>query len=382
MNTVLVNASRAEIGAYKESQMGLEMIGMIGTRPASEIHPASGPILDPNYVRDFARAHEDGGFDRILIGYYSAEPDGFLIAQHAAASTERLGLLLAHRPGFVAPTLAARKLATLDVLSGGRLALHVISGGDDADQRKDGDWLGHDDRYRRTDEYIDILKRVWTSDSPIDHEGEFYRFKGAFAEIRPLQRPYVPIYFGGASDAAVEVGAKQADVYMLWGEPLAEVRERMANVRVAAARNGRSPRFSLSVRPILAPTEAQAWERARTILATINRLRGSAAPTAATAVGSQRLLDAARRGELHDRCLWTPIAAATGARGNTTALVGTPEQVAEALLDYYDAGVTTILIRGFDPLPDAIEYGRELLPLVHAEVARRDRQPVGSEQRA
>jgi alkanesulfonate monooxygenase len=362
--------------------MGLEMIGMIGTRPASEIHPASGPILDPNYVRDFARAHEDGGFDRILIGYYSAEPDGFLIAQHAAASTERLGLLLAHRPGFVAPTLAARKLATLDVLSGGRLALHVISGGDDADQRKDGDWLGHDDRYRRTDEYIDILKRVWTSDGPIDHEGEFYRFKGAFAEIHPLQRPYVPIYFGGASDAAVEVGAKQADVYMLWGEPLADVRQRMADVRVAAARYGRSPRFSLSVRPILAPTEAQAWERAQTILATINRLRGSAAPTAATAIGSQRLLDAARRGELHDRCLWTPIAAATGARGNTTALVGTPEQVAEALLDYYDAGVTTILIRGFDPLPDAIEYGRELLPLVHAEVARRDRRPVGSEQRA
>jgi alkanesulfonate monooxygenase len=362
--------------------MGLEMIGMIGTRPTSEIHPASGPILDPNYVRDFARAHEDGGFDRILIGYYSAEPDGFLIAQHAAASTERLGLLLAHRPGFVAPTLAARKLATLDVLSGGRLALHVISGGDDADQRKDGDWLGHDDRYRRTDEYIDILKRVWTSDGPIDHEGEFYRFKGAFAEIRPLQRPSIPIYFGGASDAAVEVGAKQADVYMLWGEPLADVRQRMTNVRAAAARYGRSPRFSLSVRPILAPTEDQAWERARTILATINRLRGTAAPTAPMAVGSQRLLDAARRGELHDRCLWTSIAAATGARGNTTALVGTPEQVAEALLDYFDAGVTTILIRGFDPLPDAIEYGRELLPLVHAEVARRNRQRVVSEQRA
>lgn len=362
--------------------MSLEMIGMIGTRPASEIHPASGPSLDPNYVRDFARAHEDGGFDRILIGYYSAQPDGFLIAQHAAASTERLGLLLAHRPGFVAPTLAARKLATLDVLSRGRLALHVISGGDEADQRKDGDWLGHDDRYRRTDEYLDILKRVWTSDGPIDHDGEFYRFRGAFAEIRPLQQPYVPIFFGGASEAAVEVGAKQADVYMLWGEPLADVRQRMANVRAAAARYGRSPRFSISVRPILAPTEAQAWERAQTILATINRLRGAAAPPAATAVGSQRLLDAAARGELHDRCLWTPIAAATGARGNTTALVGTPEQVAAALLDYYDAGVTTILIRGFDPLPDAIEYGRELLPLVHAEVARRDRQPVGSEQRA
>src|SRR5205823_14396276 len=90
------------------------------------------------------------------------------------------------------------------------------------------------------------------------------------------------------------------------------------------------------------------------------------------AVGSQRLLAFAAQGEVHDKRLWTPIAAATGAAGNTTALVGTPEQVAESLLDYYDAGVTTLLIRGFDPLHDAIEYGRELIPLVRREVARRD----------
>src|SRR5919201_5697941 len=137
--------------------MPIEFIGMISHRRASEIHPPSGPVFDRDYIRDFARAHERGGFDRILIGYFSSAPDGFLVAAHAAASTERLGLLLAHRPGFVAPTLAARKLATLDQLSGGRLALHVISGGDDADQRKDGDYLSHDDRYRRTDEYLDIL---------------------------------------------------------------------------------------------------------------------------------------------------------------------------------------------------------------------------------
>ena len=111
--------------------MAVELIGMIHHRLASEIHAPSGPAFDREYIRDIARAHEDGGFDRVLVGYFSTAPDGFLVAALAAASTERLGLLLAHRPGFVAPTLAARKLATLDQLSGGRLALHVISGGDD-----------------------------------------------------------------------------------------------------------------------------------------------------------------------------------------------------------------------------------------------------------
>ncbi len=353
--------------------MPIEFIGMIHHRLASEILAPSGPVFDGAFIREIARAHEDGGFDRVLIGYFTSAPDGFLVAAHAAASTERLGLLLAHRPGFVAPTLAARKLATLDHLSSGRLALHVISGGDDADQRKDGDYLGHDERYRRTDEYLDILRRIWTADGPIDHQGEFYRFEGAHSDIRPVQRPHLPIYFGGASDAAVEVGAKHADVYMVWGEPLADVRQRIARVREAAARHGRAPRFSVSLRPILGPTEEAAWTQAREILARTLERRGEVRLPSSGAVGSQRLLDAAARSEVHDKRLWTPIAAATGARGNTTALVGTPEQVAEALLDYYEAGITTILIRGFDPLSDAIEYGRELVPLVRAEVVRLDR---------
>src|SRR4051794_3893475 len=197
--------------------MPVDFIGMISHRLASEIIPPRGPIFDPDYIRDFAQAHEQGGFDRILIGYYSNAPDGFLVAAHAAASTERLGLLLAHRPGFVAPTVAARKLATLDQLSRGRLALHVISGGSDIDQRRDGDYLDHDARYRRTDEYLDILKRVWTEDGPFSHEGEIYRFENASSDIRPYQQPQMPIFFGGSSDAAIGVGAKHADVYMLWG---------------------------------------------------------------------------------------------------------------------------------------------------------------------
>ena len=361
--------------------MPVEFIGMIGTRPASEMDgpPVSiiGGYVDPAFVREFARAHEAGGFDRVLIGYSSTGPDGFSVAAYTAAVTGRLGLLIAHRPGFVAPTLAARKAATLDHFTGGRIALHIITGGSDAEQQRDGDWLDHDARYRRTDEYLAIVRRVWTSDQPFDHEGEFYRVKGAVSEVKPFQQPYVPLYFGGASGPALRVGAKHCDVYALWGEPVAAVRERIAEVRAAAAPFGRNPRFSVSVRPILGATEEQAWERARMTLAKIQAghpispLGISARPQS---VGSQRLLQFAAQGEVHDQRLWTPIAAATGAAGNTTALVGTPEQVAESLLAYYDAGATTLLIRGFDPLPDAIAYGRDLIPLVRAEVARRERQ--------
>jgi alkanesulfonate monooxygenase len=363
--------------------MGVEFIGMIGTRPGSEMSGPSVSILsghvDPAFVRDFTLAHERAGFDRVLVGYSSSGPDAFGVAAYAASISERISFLIAHRPGFMAPTLAARTAATLDQFSGGRIALHIITGGSDAEQARDGDWLDHDSRYRRTDEYLEIVRRVWTSDEPFDHEGEFYHLQGARSDVKPLQSPYLPLYFGGASGPALAVGARHCDVYALWGEPLAAVKERIAEVRAVAATYGRTPRFSLSTRPILGQTEELAWERAHTILAGIKQAGGVGAlgvagPARPQAVGSMRLLKFAAEGEIHDKRLWTPIAAATGAAGNTTALVGTPEQVAESLLDYYDAGVTTLLIRGFDPLADASEYGRELIPLVRAEVARRERR--------
>src|SRR5713226_7910290 len=123
--------------------MSVEFIGMIGTQHYSEIHPPRGPAIDVDYVRRFAQAHEQADFDRILIGYFTNAADGFIVAQYAAFVTEKLGLMLAHRPGFVAPTVAARKLATLDHFSRGRLAVHIISGGDDTDQHRDGDYLPH-----------------------------------------------------------------------------------------------------------------------------------------------------------------------------------------------------------------------------------------------
>jgi alkanesulfonate monooxygenase len=357
--------------------MPIEFIGMIGVRPegadGAAVHVIGGEI-DPRWVCDFSQAHERAGFDKVLVGYTATAAEGFIVASYAASHTERLAYLIAHRPGFIAPTLAARKAATLDHFSGGRVALHIITGGSDADQARDGDWLDHDTRYRRTDEYLSLMRRVWTEERPFDHAGEFYRVVKAYSEIKPIQKPHIPLYFGGASEAAHLIGARHCDVYMLWGEPLAAIRARIAEVRAVAARVGRSPRFSVSLRPIIAPTESQAWDKARGILATVLAKQGDRTLPLPEAVGARRLVDFAREAEVHDKRLWTPIAAAVGGAGNTTALVGTPEQVAESLLDYYDLGVTTLLIRGFDPLNDAVEYGRELIPLVRREVARRDRK--------
>lgn len=361
--------------------MSIEFIGMIQSQRVSETHAASGPVVDPDYIEQFARAHEQAGFDRILVPHHSTGPAAQHVVAHAASRTERIHYLLAHRPGFVAPTLAARELATLDQLTGGRLAVHVISGGSDAEQRRDGDYLDHDERYARTDEYVGLLRRLWTSDRPFDHAGRYYRFQAGFSEVKPRQSPHIPVFFGGASDAALPVAGRHADVYALWGESLAQVAELTRRVRAEATAHGRTIRFSVSFRPILADTEGAAWDRARQILEDTRRLRvaqGFSRGGPQQSEGAKRLLAAADQGSRVDRRLWTDIARETGARSNSTALVGTPEQVAEALLDYFDLGVTTFLIRGFDPLDDAIDYGRELLPrtraLVAARLAQRERE--------
>ncbi|MFE9252540.1 LLM class flavin-dependent oxidoreductase [Streptomyces sp. NPDC007088] len=365
-----------------QAPASVEFVGMIATSDGSETRAAQGPVIDPGFTERFARAHEDAGFDRILIGYAAGHPDGLQVAAHVAARTERIGLLIAHRPGVIAPTLAARSFATLDQFTGGRVALHTITGGNDTEQRRDGDYLEKDERYERTDEYLSILRRAWASSERFSHEGRHYRFEDYGTQVLPFRDSGIPLYFGGSSPAAYRVGGKHADTFALWGEPLAETAEQIASVRAAAEAAGRAtpPGISVSFRPILAPTEELAWERAHRVLATIKsgagrpfldqhrRRHGDGGPQN---TGSQRLLAAAAKGDLHDRALWTPTATASGAGGNTTALVGTPETVAQALLDYVDIGVTTLLIRGYDPLDDAIDYGRHLIPLVRQELAHR-----------
>jgi alkanesulfonate monooxygenase len=351
--------------------MPVEMIGWIAPQVSSEIIAPTGPIFDADVIAHTATVHEKSDFDRVLIGYFSNAPDGFIIGAHAASVTERLGFLLAHRPGFVAPTLAARKLATLDQLSGGRLAVHLIAGGSDSDQAKDGDHVDHSGRYRRTEEYAQILHKTWTETSPFDFDGEFYQVKAAHSDIRCAAEPRIPLYGGGGSDAAVAALAPYLDTFMLWGEPLGDSQAFMQKVRDAG--RGNQLKFSVSTRPILGKTEGEAWDRARDILAQIERRMGGRKSGQPQNIGSQRLLDAAAEQEVYDSCLYMALATASGARGNSTALVGTPETVAKAMVAYYDIGASSLLIRGYDPLPDAVEYGEELIPRVRELVAERDK---------
>ncbi|HJN91900.1 MAG TPA: LLM class flavin-dependent oxidoreductase [Dehalococcoidia bacterium] len=373
--------------------MPVQILGMIGANPphgGANLHTIGGGI-DADYLAEFAQAHEDAGFDRALIGYSSASADSLLLGLQAAQTTTTLNFLIAHRPGFVSPSLAARKFATLDQFTRGRIAIHIISGGSDTEQHRDGDNLEHDDRYRRSAEYMQIMRKMWSEERPFDFEGDFYHLQGAYSDVRPYGDT-IPIYYGGQSDAAL-IAAPFCDLFATWGEPRTAVRQRMDEVLAAAAPN--RPAFSVSVRPIIAPTEDATWDKAHEILdgvkATMNQQRqtplgntplGTTTPRP-EAVGSQRLLDFAAEKDIHDERLYMPIAAAAGAAGNTSALVGTPEQVVDSLVRYYDLGISTILIRGFDPLADTHEYGRELIPLLREAVAEHDAgQPQGTESTA
>lgn len=356
----------------------LEIIGFVGNHNASEIIPRQGPVLDLDYVRALATVQEQGGFDRVLLAFHSDSPESLMVGQYVASVTSRLKLMIAHRPGFNVPTIAARQLATLDHISGGRASVHIITGGNDKELAQDGDHLSKDDRYARAAEYLDILRQSWTSDKPFDYKGAYYDIRGGFSQIKPLNPAGIPVFFGGSSPAAVAVAGRHADTYALWGETHAQVRETLAAVKAAAAPHGRKPRFSLSLRPILGRTEDEAWAKAERYLEEARALRARqqgvalinhADPAAPQNEGSRRLLAAAAQSDRHDTRLWTAMARLTGAAGNSTSLVGTPDQVAEAMLEYWHLGVETFLIRGYDPLADAAEYGRDLLPRLRALVA-------------
>jgi alkanesulfonate monooxygenase len=389
--------------------MPVEIIGMVGTRDASEIKGPlvdgpvvdwmDGPVIDPDYLVDIARAHDEGGFDRVLVGYGAVAPEGWAVAATVLHSTKQLKVLVAHRPGFVQPVVLARMAATLDHLTGGgRIAIHFITGGDEADQRREGDFVAHDDRYRRTGEVMAVARRIWAEDKPFDFEGEFFKYEGAFSSVKPVTPGGIPLYFAGASPPAIAVGAAEADVYAFWGEPRDAVAARMATINQAATAAGRSLRYSISLRPIIADTEDEAWEKAEWIAAetaarielakermaghqdTYTGLGGERNATfsvnrdtgGTTSVGRKRLIEMSADKDVHDERLWMKVANLTGAAGNSTALVGTAEQVAEAMLRYYDIGCTTLLLKGFDPLPDAIDFGKQLLPLVREGAALRD----------
>jgi alkanesulfonate monooxygenase len=369
--------------------MPIEFLGMGSTNDGSEINRRSNGSFDAEYTIALARAHEENGWDRVLTAYGAGSPDPAQAAAWIAMHTSTLQVLVAHRPNVSIPTFAAKTFATLDHMSNGRMLVHFITGGNDHEQQREGDFLGHDERYDRTLEYIQILQKVWTTHEAFDHNGKHYRFADFRSDIFPVQQPHPPVSFGGSSDAAYRVGAQVADIYCLWGEPLADIAEQIARVERECAAIGRPrPKIQVAFRPILGPTEEQAWQRAHDIVARIESRTGPRNPWIRGSrggpqnEGSRRLLDIAARGDRFDKALFTATARATGAMGNSNALVGTPETVADALMDYVKLGADILSARGYDTLQDAIDFGREVIPLVRAEVAKLDREREAAPMRS
>jgi alkanesulfonate monooxygenase len=360
--------------------MPVEFISAVNVNSSNELNRLGRPEVDHAFFNRYVNALEDGEFDYTLCAYASGFQDPFAIANQIVARSTRVAPIIALRPNTMYPTVAAKALATLDQFGNGRAVVHFISGGNDTEQAREGDYLPKERRYARTAEYIDILRKVWSSEEPFDHEGEFYRFEGFVSGVRPTNG-MIPVSVGGSSAEAYQVGGSRGDIFGLWGEPLADTRQQMDAVNDEAAKAGRDdgPRFWVTFRPIIGPTEELAWEKAERILGVLKGSRGTT-PLWRNAlggavpqnVGSQRLLEIASRGDVHDRALWTPVAAATNAAGASTALVGTPETVAAAILDYIDLGADLVSIRGYDNLDDLIDYGRYVLPLVRGELAHRE----------
>jgi alkanesulfonate monooxygenase len=361
----------------------VEFISAINVNPANEINRLGRFDIDVPFLRRYSRLLEDGGFDYTLVPYGSPGHDQFAVATALTQYTERIKPIVALRPNTHYPTVAAKALATLDQLSEGRAVVHFIAGGSDREQLREGDTLDKAARYEREEEYIRILRRVWSETEPFDHDGKYYQFKDFVSRVRPVNGT-IPVSVGGSSDEAYRVGGALGDIFGLWGEPLAETAQQISRFTEEARKAGRSdvPRTWVTFRPIIAPTEELAWEKAHR---TLDILKGNTAggkslwtqvknwngPDGPANVGSQRLLEIAAKKDLHDRALWTPTATATGAGGASTALVGSYETVAAAILDYIDLGADLISIRGYDNLNDAVDYGRYLIPLVRQELAHR-----------
>ncbi|MFT4056232.1 MAG: LLM class flavin-dependent oxidoreductase [Novosphingobium sp.] len=341
-----------------------EFFGILHWNDYSEARPKPFDVVEPEFIAACARAHEDAGFARVLIANSAHRPDSLPIATWAAAATTKLGFMIAHRPGFIAPTMAARMFAILDRMSGGRCGVHIITGADDQELRADGDYSTKDDRYRRSNEYVEVMRKVWSSGTPFDHEGEFYRLEGAFSHVRPERG--IPIFWGGSSPASIEYGTRTADVYAFPGFSAAALQAPAREVLSRASVVGRSPALLTSLRVLVADTSAQAWERAHAIQdRLIEEVVDNGRFTANIGENRQATIGRARKAANEnalDGLLWSGITRVPTGRPALGCLVGSHDQVAEALKEYQRSGFSKFIISGYDPITDARLFGSELIP--------------------
>jgi alkanesulfonate monooxygenase len=340
--------------------------------------PTRAPTLD--YLIEVAQAAEEAGFVFALVPVGTTCYDAWLASGIVAARTERLKFLVALRPGFVAPTLAAKMSNTFDQLTQGRVLINVVTGGYPAELAADGDFMAHDERYARTQEFMQVVRKAWTEPRRWDHNGTYYNVEGGNVHPKPYTKPYPPFYFGGASEAARRVGAEEADVYLLWGETLDMVRERIADMRRRAAAVGRTLRFGMRIHVISRETEEEAWAAADTLIANIPdefHETLSKIQSRTDSEGERRQQQMRAQNGEEDLVLAPNLWAGIGkARvGVGTALVGSGENVARRLQEYIGEGIDTFILSGYPHLEEAQRFGRFVMPHL-ARCAPSPRPPV------
>jgi alkanesulfonate monooxygenase len=314
------------------------------------------------------------GFEAALTPTSSWCEDAWVMTAALTQLTRRFKYLVAFRPGLVSPTLAAQMAATYQRVSGGRLLLNVVVGGDGIEQRRYGDWSEKDQRYERAGEFLAIVRELWSGEE-VDFDGRFLQVEGA----RLLDPPVWPdIYLGGSSLAAIECAAEHADVFLTWGEPLGPVEEKIAAVSRAAERHARELRFGIRLHAICRDTAEEAWEVADRMLAGLSpeRIAEAQAIQRVSESEGQRRMTA-----LHDGStaslevapnLWAGIGLVRGGAG--TALVGSHEEVAERIAEYHEIGIDEFILSGYPHLEEAYRVGEGLIPALRARALLPDPQ--------
>ncbi|MCX5095181.1 LLM class flavin-dependent oxidoreductase [Streptomyces sp. NBC_00365] len=330
---------------------------------------ASGRDRPPTvaYLSQIARAAEDLGFVGVLTPTGAWCEDAWLTTAMVSQHTERLKFLVAFRPGFVSPTLAAQMASTFQRQTGGRLLLNVVTGGESHEQRAYGDFLDKDARYRRTGEFLQVVRDLWEGKT-VDLSGEHLQVEDA--RLARVPDPVPEVYFGGSSPIAGEIAARHVDVYLTWGEPPAQVAEKIAWVRGLAAKEGRTVRFGIRLHVITRDTGEQAWAEAHKLLDgfdpdTVKSVQAGLARSESE--GQQRML-ALHGGnredlEIHPN-LWAGIGLVRGGAG--TALVGSHDEVAERIKEYHALGIDEFVLSGYPHLEEAYWFGEGVLPRLAA----------------
>lgn len=327
-----------------------------------------------NYLKQVAQAADSLGYEGVLIPTGRSCEDPWVVASSLLSVTTRLKFLVAVRPGLHQPSLAARMAATFDRLSGGRLLINLVTGGDQTELEGDGVFLDHASRYEQSAEFIriwrEILTRSHTGDS-YDFEGQHLNVRGAKLLYPPLQTPYPPVYFGGSSEAAHELAAEQVDTYLTWGEPPAEVAKKVADVRARAAKHHRTVKFGIRLHVIVRETEEQAWKAAEDLISRVDDATVIRAQSAFSKMDSegQRRMAALHQGKRRTRedlevspNLWAGVGLVRGGAG--TALVGDAKTVAARITEYAELGLDTFVLSGYPHLEEAYRFAELVFPLL------------------